>query len=66
MQLTAIESAEMCGIARSTFTSYVSRGQAPAAAGFDPETGERVWNRAELEDWMNTRPGRRGRPPSRR
>jgi len=63
--LTAMEAAEMLGVEKSTFTSYVSRQQAPAAAGFDPDTGARVWRRTELEKWQHNRPGRgrwRSRP----
>lgn len=57
-RLTAAEAAELLGVVEGTFRSYVSRGQAPQSTGRDPETGVRLWDRADLTVWMKERPGR--------
>jgi predicted DNA-binding transcriptional regulator AlpA len=71
-EILAREAAEMAGIAVDTFYSYVNHR--------DPVTGEpmptapaavrqvgriKFWNRAEVEQWIATRPGRGGLVPGR-
>lgn len=56
-RLTRSEIVEQLGIGRSTWSAYVSRGQAPEAIGYDPQTGERVWDAATVRDWAKNRPG---------
>ncbi|WJY75316.1 hypothetical protein CCANI_07405 [Corynebacterium canis] len=52
---TAHQCAKFLGIARDTFTSYVSRGQAPAAAARFENL--RVWDAEGLKEWNEHRPG---------
>lgn len=54
--MTAPEAAAAAGIEPDTFTSYVSRGQAPASSA--RIVGRRVWLRADIEQWISNRPGR--------
>lgn len=61
-KLTAEQCAELAGVGASTWRAYVSRGQAPAPSGFDPESGARVWDEAQVRAWLVERPGRPGRP----
>lgn len=60
-RITSAEAAERAGIGASTFRGYVARGQAPAAAGFDPKTGLRVWDEAKVTAWIASRPGQGAR-----
>lgn len=54
---TATECAEFCGLARDTWTSYVSRGQAPKPLpGFD-EQRQRRWSAELVREWQANRPG---------
>lgn len=59
--LTAAEAAEAAGVGVSTWRAYVARGQAPAASGFDPVTGRRVWDESVVVSWMGDRPGQGAR-----
>lgn len=61
-QLTAEECAALAGIGGSTWRSYVAREQAPAPVGYDPVSGARVWDEAQVRAWLVERPGRSGRP----
>jgi hypothetical protein len=48
------------GIARSTWSTYVARGQAPAAEG---RVGAYpVWRPSTIQAWQESRPGHGGRP----
>lgn len=52
------------GVSRSTWSTYVARGQAPAAearVGAYP-----VWRPATVKDWQKQRPGHGGRRPTSR
>jgi len=52
------------GISRSTWSTYVARGQAPAADG---RVGAYpVWRPATVKSWQESRPGHGGRKPTRR
>lgn len=57
MSLTAVEAARLAGVAESTWRAYVARGQAPAPTAWDPSTGRRVWDTAEVQSWLSSRPG---------
>lgn len=45
----------------STWRAYVARGQAPKPTGYDPTTGRRVWDDAQIAAWAATRPGQGAR-----
>lgn len=50
----------MAGVSPDTFSAYVSRGQAPKPrrkVGWSS-----VWDEDEIKTWLQTRPGRAGRP----
>ncbi|HLR97093.1 MAG TPA: hypothetical protein VK053_21410 [Jiangellaceae bacterium] len=48
------EAAEMAGVQRRTWSSYVARDQAPQPVhNLD---GKPLWNRAEVEAWIAARP----------
>jgi len=52
--ITADDAAEMAGVQRGTWSSYVARDQAPQPAtriGNKP-----LWDRAEVEAWIAARP----------
>lgn len=59
--LTSADVAALLGIARSTWSAYVSRGQAPPAD--DPELdrpeGSRLprWKLSTVQDWRRARKG---------
>lgn len=58
--LTATEAAELAGIANSTWSAYVARGQAPSPdrhAGRTP-----LWSSRVVELWLRKRAGKSGRP----
>lgn len=53
--LTVAEAASLAGVRPDTWTSYVSRGQAPAPDG---RLGSKPWwHRATVEQWIAERPG---------
>lgn len=54
------EAAEKAGVAANTFSAYVHRGQAPAPV--DRIGSTPLWDEDEISSWLETRPGRRGRP----
>jgi len=57
-QLTTAQVADRVGISTSTWSSYVTRGQAPPADGrYDKRTP--WWYAATVDAWNSTRPGRR-------
>lgn len=58
-RLTAEQAAQRAGVALSTFTAYVSRGQAPPSAGFNPRTGRAEWTLHDIEAWLEHRPRRK-------
>lgn len=45
--------------------SYVSRGQAPKSAGYDPTTGRQVWEDDDVQHWVENRPGQGARSTQR-
>ncbi len=52
------------GVSRSTWSTYVARGQAPAAEG---RVGAYpVWRPATVKSWQERRPGHGGRKPTSR
>lgn len=51
--ITTAEAARMAGIKRSTFSSYVRDGYAPRPV----RDGVGLYSRAEVEEWLNNRPG---------
>lgn len=53
--VSAKEAASIAGVERDTFTSYVSRGQAPAPS-FRIGT-IKFWRLKTLREWMRKRPG---------
>lgn len=53
--MTADQAAHHCGVARSTWESYVARDQAPTALGFDFHTGARVWDADVVTAWQSAR-----------
>lgn len=61
VMLTADEAAARAGVARDTWTSYVSRGQAPPHDSRDPATGQRLWWEGTIEHYLAARPGRGAR-----
>lgn len=61
-RLTAEQAARRAGIALSTFTAYVSRGQAPPSAGFNPRTGRAEWTLHDIEFWLAHRPRKTNDP----
>jgi len=61
-QLTTAQVADRVGISTSTWSSYVARGQAPAADGrYDKRTP--WWYASTVDDWNRARPGRRQNAP---
>lgn len=54
------EAAAIVGVAPSTFSAYVSRGQAPRPVDHVGSTPR--WDAEEVREWARTRPGRVGRP----
>ena len=59
-KLRAAEAAELAEIKTSTWTAYVSRGQAPPPDGhYDKRTP--WWHRSTIEQWRTTRPGQGSR-----
>lgn len=55
------EAAARANITPDTFSAYVTRGQAPAPVERVGSTP--LWDEDEVDQWIKTRPGRRGRPP---
>lgn len=52
--VTTAEAAEMAGVQRRTWSSYVARDQAPKPThNLD---GKPFWDRAEVEAWVAARP----------
>jgi len=57
--LTVTQAASLAGVARGTWSAYVSRGQAPKPGRRNPETGRQEWSLAAISDWLESgRPGR--------
>lgn len=44
-----------------TWTSYVSRRQAPQPDGYDQGLGRNYWLKATLDAWLKNRPGQGAR-----
>lgn len=63
-RLTAEQAAHRAGVALSTFTAYVSRGQAPPSAGFNPITGRAEWPTHDIDAWLEHRPRKNNVPRS--
>jgi hypothetical protein len=55
--LRARQAADRAGVAWKTWTSYVSRGQAPKADRRNPGTGDAEWLPATVDAWKAARPG---------
>lgn len=53
--IDAAEAAELIGVKHYTFTSYVSRGRAPAPVR--RIAGRNVYSRTEVLEWHASRPG---------
>ena len=52
---TAAQCSAHCGVAKSTFAAYATRGQAPSVvARFDGRTP--LWDAEEVKAWHATRP----------
>lgn len=62
--LTGPQAAELAGVKPSTWRAYVARGQAPAPSVSMP--GKDYWRVSDLQRWLDTRPGKGGRPRSSR
>ena len=58
-RLTARQAAALAGVQPSTWTSYVSRQQAPAADG--QFGNQNWWLRSTVETWLANRPGQGAR-----
>jgi predicted DNA-binding transcriptional regulator AlpA len=56
-RVTAEQAAELAGITRATWDGYRSRGDVPEPAGEDPGTGVLTWDRVEVLEWIQSRPG---------
>ena len=54
------QAAARIGVAPDTFSSYVTRGQAPAPVEHIGATP--LWDEHEIDQWARTRPGQPGRP----
>lgn len=57
--LTRAAAAALAGIQRSTWSAYVSRGQAPQPRQHVGSTP--LWDKDEVMTWARTRPGRGNR-----
>ena len=57
-KLRAAEVAELLGVSETTFRAYVSKQFAPQSVGRDPQTGVLLWDRDEIRQWHENRPGR--------
>lgn len=55
-EITSDEAAELAGITRMTFSSYVAREQAPAPVRHVGRTP--LWDEDEVKNWKASRPGR--------
>lgn len=55
---TSSQAAEALGVARGTFTAYVSRGQAPSAAAYLDRLA--LWLVDDVRRWDRSRRSRRG------
>lgn len=54
---TAAQCSAHCGVAKSTFAAYATRGQAPSVvARFDGRTP--LWDAEEVKAWHAARPSR--------
>jgi hypothetical protein len=58
---TAEQCAEHAGVKVKTWTSYVARGQAPSAWGYDSISGRQVWRANVVREWHGNRPGKGAR-----
>lgn len=56
--ITREEAAELAGVTAASWVSYVARGRAPRAVGHHPASGLLVWDRAQVQTWVESRPGR--------
>lgn len=54
-ELERSEAAALAGITPDTWSSYVARGQAPAASRHVGRTP--LWDEAEVRHWVENRPG---------
>lgn len=54
-QITSDQAAAIAGVARSTFTGYVARGQAPAPVRHVGRTP--LWDESKVKQWAESRPG---------
>lgn len=65
-ELLLMEAAAMAGVKPRTWSSYVARGQAPAPVRRVGRTG--LWDEAEVQEWIRSRPGQgsRATPRARR
>lgn len=57
--LTRDEAAALAGVTPQTWSEYVARGRAPKPAAYIGRTP--LWSRAEVEEWLATRPGQGAR-----
>jgi len=56
-RLNAQQAATRAGVARGTWTAYVSRGYAPRHDGRDEGTGRPYWLASTIDAWKPTRAG---------
>lgn len=61
VKLTAKAAAERAGVKLGTWTSYVSRGQAPGPDGVCDPCGCSWWWSSTVDEFMATRPGQGAR-----
>lgn len=62
-EITSDEVAELAGVGRNTFLSYVSRKQAPQPVRHVGRTP--VWDAEEIDHWLKNRPGQGDRTTDR-
>jgi len=51
---------------RGTWLQAVRARGAPAHRGYDPDTGQKVWDADEVDAWLSQRPGQGARTDRRR
>lgn len=56
--ITREEAAQLAGVTATSWVSYVARGTAPKAIGHHPGNGLLIWDRAQVQAWVENRPGR--------
>ncbi|MEV1294456.1 hypothetical protein [Pseudonocardia sp. NPDC049635] len=59
---TADEAAAVCGVKKDTYYYYVKRLGAPDGIRYrHPDTGEKLYDLAKVQEWQDARPGKGAR-----